>query len=411
MGDEKSYKVLFSEDGKTLLSLPEDYVGEYEIPYGVTCLNEKRNVFEKCNVLTAIRVPSTVKRLGLTSLADCKNLKSIVIDPDNPFYDSREDCNAIIATSTNILLLGCQNTIIPSGVKEISNLAFSGCTGLVSIRIPDSVRKIGSAAFYNCTGLSSVEIGNGVSEISDSAFENCTSLKSIEIPAHIIKKYAFNNCESLTSVKILKGAFSIEFAAFLSCTSLKKIRIPNSIEMIENSVFRDTGLTSIEIPASVKYIEGNFCDGTTSEKLTSIKVSERNKKYDSRNDSNAVIETATDILVAGCKTTKIPEGIKRIGSSAFCSCYGLKSIEIPASVVAIEKLSFYNCTRLKSIRCKAENPPYLFKESFDYVDKKIPIYIPKGSLERYKKSKWSEYFENFIEDKGNLLSFFKKLFK
>lgn len=360
MGDEKSYKVLFSEDGKTLLSLPEDYVGEYEIPYGVTCLNEKRNVFEKCNGLTAIRVPSTVKRLGLTSFADCKNLKSIVIDPDNPFYDSREDCNAIIATSTNTLLLGCQNTIIPSGVKEIS----------------------------------------------DSAFENCTSLKSIEIPALFIRKFAFYNCESLSSVKILKGAFSIGFAAFLSCTSLKKIRIPNSIEIIENSVFRDTGLTSIEIPASVKYIEGNFCDGTTSEKLTSIKVSKRNKKYDSRNDCNAVIETATDILVAGCKTTKIPEGIKRIGSSAFCSCYGLKSIEIPASVVAIEKLSFYNCTRLKSIRCKAESPPYLFKESFDYVDKKIPIYIPKGSLEKYKKSKWSEYFENFIEDNVTLLSFF-----
>ena len=318
MEDEKSYKVLFSEDGKTLLSLPEDYVGEYEIPYGVTCLNEKRNVFEKCNGLTAIRIPSTVKRLGLTSFGYCKNIKSIVIDPDNPFYDSREDCNAIIATSTNTLLLGCQNTIIPAGVKEISNLAFSGCTGLVSIRIPDSVRKIGTAAFYDCTGLSSVEIGNGVSEISDSAFENCTSLNS---------------------VKILKGAYSIGFAAFLSCTSLKKIKMPNSIEIIENSVFRDTGLTSIEIPASVKHIEGNFCDGTTSEKLTSIKVSERNKKCDSRNDCNAVIETATDILVAGCKTTKIPEGIKRIGSSAFCSCYGLKSIEIPASVVAIEKQS------------------------------------------------------------------------
>ena len=62
-------------------------------------------------------------------------------------YDSREDCNAIIETETNILLCGCKNTIIPNSVTSIGSSAFSGCTGLTSITIPNSVTSIGNDTF------------------------------------------------------------------------------------------------------------------------------------------------------------------------------------------------------------------------------------------------------------------------
>lgn len=79
------------------------------------------------------------------------SMQSIIVDKDNPIYDSRNDCNAIIESETNTLVCGCQNTIIPNGVEKIANSAFKGCVLLKSINIPDSVTSIGESAFYGCS--------------------------------------------------------------------------------------------------------------------------------------------------------------------------------------------------------------------------------------------------------------------
>ena len=42
------------------------------------------------------------------------------------------------------------SVIIPDGITEIGDWAFSYCTGLMSVIIPDSVTKIGNGAFSNC---------------------------------------------------------------------------------------------------------------------------------------------------------------------------------------------------------------------------------------------------------------------
>jgi hypothetical protein len=106
-------------------------------------------------------------------------LTSITVEEGNSKYDSRDNCNAIIETGTNKLLLGCKNTVIPNSVTSIGNYAFSNCTGLTSITIPNSVTSIGDAAFYFCTGLTSVIIGNDIKEIGWSAFEYCTNLTDV----------------------------------------------------------------------------------------------------------------------------------------------------------------------------------------------------------------------------------------
>ena len=82
--------------------------------------------------------------------------------------------------------------------------------------------------------------------------------------------------------------------------------------------------------------------------LSTIVVEQGNTVYDSRNNCNAIIETAKDRLVSGCKGTAIPDGIKTIGANAFSYCWDLASITIPSSVTTIENAAFYN-TAIASI--------------------------------------------------------------
>ena len=145
---------------------------------------------------------------------------------------------------------------------------------------------------------------------------------------------------------------SIGYVAFSGCTGLTSITIPASVTSLGSQVFYDcTGLTSISIPASVTSI-GTEAFSTCSG-LASIKVEAGNTAYDSRENCNAIIETASNALVTGCMNTTIPSSVTSIGSYAFRGCTGLASISIPASVTSIEDFAFYGCTSLASISIPA----------------------------------------------------------
>ena len=171
-----------------------------EIPSSVTSIG--RMAFLGCTSLTSVEIPSSVTSIGSDAFNKCTSLTSITVDPDNATYDSQDNCNAIIQTSDNTLIAGCQSTIIPSSVTSIGSDAFSFCTSLTSIEIPSSVTSIGNGAFYHCTSLTSIEIPSSVTRIYDYAFEGCTSLTSVEIPSSVtsIGGWAFEGCTSLPSV-------------------------------------------------------------------------------------------------------------------------------------------------------------------------------------------------------------------
>jgi hypothetical protein len=149
---------------------------------------------------------------------------SITVSPDNPNYDSREDCNAIIETESNALVCGCQNTTIPSSVTSIRN-AFVGCSGLTSIEIPSSVTRICAEAFYGCSGLTSIEIPSSIISIGGYAFAYCDGLTSIEISDSVtsIGEYAFAYCDSLTSIEIPDSVTNMRWCVFSGCSNLTTI--------------------------------------------------------------------------------------------------------------------------------------------------------------------------------------------
>ena len=260
--------------------------------------------FNGCTGLTSITIPNSVTSIGSNPFSYCSSLVTITVDSGNSVYDSRNNCNAIIETNYNQLIAGCQNTVIPSSVAYIGNFAFQGCSGLTSIVIPNTDISIGRSTFEGCSGLTSITIPNSVTSIENNAFKDCTGLTSITIP------------NAVTAIK---------YGAFQGCS----------------------GLTSITIPAAVSSIGNNPFDGCSG--LSSIIVSSGNSVYDSRNGCNAIIETSTNKLIAGCRNTVVPNTVTSIGSSAFSGCSSLASINIPNSVTYIGSSAFSGCSSLASI--------------------------------------------------------------
>ena len=321
------------------------------IPNSITSIGDF--AFCDCSSLTSIIIPNSVESIGSYAFggySDCSKLTSIIVEKGNSTYDSRENCNAIIETATNTLIYGCQNTIIPQSVTSIGENAFHNYFSLTSITIPSGVTSIGEKAFYHCSSLTSITLPNSVTSIGNHAFYKCRSLTCITLSNSVtsIGNSAFASCSSLTSVTIPNSVTSIGDNAFHHCSSLTSITIPNSVTSIGGGAFSDcSSLTSVTIPNSVTSIGVAAFSGCC--RITSMVVGNENTVYDSRNNCNAIIETVTNTLIAGCQNTTIPNNVTSIGNSAFDDCSSLTSITIPNSVTSIGYNAFSGCSSLTSV--------------------------------------------------------------
>jgi len=151
--------------------------------------------------LRSVTIGSSVAAIGEGVFSFC-SLARIVVDSCNTTFDSRDNCNAIIKTANNTLVVGGQNTIIPNTVTAIGVYAFDGCRDLTSIVIPNSVTSISGYAFQDCYNLTSVVIPNSVTSIYIYAFHNCYRLESLTIPHSVTRicLEAFGGCSSLKDV-------------------------------------------------------------------------------------------------------------------------------------------------------------------------------------------------------------------
>ena len=144
------------------------------IPNTVTEIGNQ--AFWNCSDLTSLSIPSTVTKIWGKATQSCNALETITVDSNNEYYDSRENCNAIIETATQTLIDGCKTSFIPNTVTKIGQGAFDGITGLTSITIPNSVTSIGDYAFYGCVGLTDlyVHAAMGVITLGSGVWGNMT---------------------------------------------------------------------------------------------------------------------------------------------------------------------------------------------------------------------------------------------
>ena len=321
--------------------------------------------FMGCKTMTSVIIPNSVTSIGYGAFYGCNSLTSIIIPnsvtsieygafSNTAWYDAQPD-GIIYAGKVLYEYKGEMpantSVIVKDGTTEIAGVAFKDYGNLTSITIPNSVTSIGEEAFYNTAwydaqpdGIiyagkvlykykgempanTSVIVKDGTTGIAGGAFSDCSSLASVTIGDSVtsIGNSAFRNCISLTSITIPNSVTSIGYFAFDGCSNLTSITIPNSVTSIGSSAFR--GCSSLE----------------------SIDVANENTTYDSRDNCNAIIETATNTLIAGCKNTIIPSSVISIGNYAFDGCISLTSITIPSSITSIGDYAFRNCRSLTSI--------------------------------------------------------------
>ena len=298
-------------DGKTVTSIGEwvfsgcTGLTSITIPDSVTSIGDY--AFWGCSGLTSINIPRNVSNIGYNPFIDCSNLESITVAENNEYYDSRNNCNAIISkqdildkyddvvvTKANTIITGCKNTVIPNSVTSIGCSAFDDCTGLTSVTIPKNVTSIGSWAFSGCTGLTSINIPKNVSEIGNNPFSACSNLESITVAENNEYYDSRNNCNAIILKQDILDKYDDDVATKANAlvTGCKNTVIPNSVTSIGDSAFSGCdGLTSITIPDSVTSIGWNAFKGCTG--LTGI---------------------------------TIPDGVTSIDYGAFEDCTGLKDV-------------------------------------------------------------------------------------
>lgn len=419
-----------------------------------------KGAFDMCTSLASVYIGSSVEQIAESPFGR-SGVTSVEVHPDNPFFDSREHCNAIIETATNTLTAACIETVIPNTVTAIGIGAFGRMDSLKSIVIPASVVTIGDRAFWWCTQLESVSILGPVETIGESAFDYnykltdinipstvksigqcafhvCTSLTSIHIPDGVtvitermldccynltdltigdhvtaIEDFALQECRVLANITLPPTLKSIGWDSFAGDKKLTSILLPDSLEFIGESAFYNCDLRSIVIPKSVTSIGTDVL--ASNRYLTKIVVEEGNPVYDSRDNCNAIIETATNRLIEGCKSTVVPSTVTTIGHHGFSGCFGLTSISLPESVTTLEHHAFYDCVylntvvlpqsvttvgqgafagcrRMKSMTCKAKIPPTTGDYPFSTEGLRGTLYVPRSAIERYRADeKWGEH--------------------
>ena len=258
------------------------YISKINIPEGIKEI--KDSAFIYCSLNGAINIPASVEHIGLSAFFPTVYIDSIVVHKDNPFYDSRQGCNAIIETATNTLIAGCKSTVIPYGVERIAKNALTCAEELRHITIPTTVKEIGEKAFAK-TKITEVDIPEGVTTLEEYTFQYCENMQRITLPQSLktiklaalshcgyselviphavtnIGDYAFDYCEYLETVTIGSGVRKIGNFAFDGCRKLKKVisHIPgDSLFNIDHDVFGNIGKECVlYVPKGSKEVYAN----------------------------------------------------------------------------------------------------------------------------------------------------------
>lgn len=230
-GKDSEVEIPQKINGMNVVSISEeafqfnDTIVDVVIPEGVTgigssafscCSNLKQvsfpdslekigfTAFYNCESLENIYIPENVNTIATEAFSGCSNIKKIQVAVNNKVFDSRNNCNAIINTSNDELIVGCMNTRLEYGLKRIGQCAFRNVTGLYEINVPSSVASIGESAFYGCINLHNISLSENLQKIGERAFGSCEGITSIELPDGLkeIGSYVFSFCGNLKSIYI-----------------------------------------------------------------------------------------------------------------------------------------------------------------------------------------------------------------
>ena len=266
--------------------------------------------------------------------------------------------------------------------------------------------------------------GYTVTRIGNSAFARNRKIKSVTLPKRVTKigKKAFILCDKLKEVKLSDNIHTIESEAFDSCYKLENITLPSKLKKIGSYAFFDCSIKDLYIP---QYLEKFDDSSFRNNSLDSIAVDGKNKKYDSRENCNALIERSTNTIVLGSNKTTVPSTVTAIGDYALSDSDKLKEITIPASVKTIGDYAFNHCDSLEKVIFSeglTDIGEYAFgvcgslkeikfpdsletigNRAFEYCKNLNSIYIPKNlkKTENLREKFWGNGLKSISVADGN----------
>ena len=151
-------------------------------------------------------------------------------------------------------------------------------------------------------------------------------------------------------------------------------------------------MEEIYIPASVTSISPSAFNGNC--RLRKVVVSDKNPVYDSREQCNAIIETATNTMVIGSVTAFFPRSVDKMSDEPFTG-YDRPSLVIPRQVKHIGQWAF-SCV-IDTVYCESPVPAEWHGPTTLFATRPV-IFVPKGSLDAYRQANgWSRYADSIRE--------------
>ena len=328
------------------------YLTSVVFPDKVTTI--KGRAFDKCDALSSIVFPASVTYIDKGAFVWCTGLTSIVVKEGNTKYDSRDNCNAVIETATNQLIIGISSSVIPNTVTSIGSQAFLA-SPMTSITIPSSVTTIEGGAFQD-SQLTSITIPKSVISLGWNIVRGCEQLTSIFVESGNPKYDSRDDCNAI-----------IETGSNTLISGCVTTIIPASVTSIGNEGFAKCTMKSITIPETVQAI-GDEAFGNCY-RLTSL---------------------------------IIPEGVKTIGCRAFRSCYGLKKVDLPSTLTSIGNDGFLDTNNLKTIISRISNP-FPIDESV-FSNKSATLFVPESSVDAYKATAAWNSFNTILSLESSLVN-------
>ena len=338
--------------------------------------------------LQSVYLGKNITSIGGCVFSYCPVLRSIQVDAENQKYDSRNNCNAIIETSSNKLMFGCAISVIPDSVTSIGDYAFSYCYGINSFNIPNNVTSIGNDAFSYCVYLNKITIPGSVLSIGEGAFDHCSSLTDITIEegVQIVNEYAFTECVELLSLTLPSTVTTLGKGAVYGCVKLTNINLPIGITVISEELFGNcSSLTNVTIPSNVTTIEDYAFKNSAISDLSIADTVTTLGAYVFEKCSNLTtivlpnsITTIGEGLFSECTSLKnvtFPNSLSMTTNRMFRNCSGLIEITIPNNITSLADYTFMNCSSLINVNLPSTITK-LGKDVFYQCTSLVDIVIP-----------------------------------
>ena len=328
------------------------------------------HAFFDCISLKSVNIPDKVVTIKFFAFYNCKELKEVTIGSsvesiEGEVFNYCDKLERIIVKATNPPVCGKNyafNTVdketcrlvVPRESADLYKTAFEW-KDFVNVETLAGMGKCGDNldwVLYDTGEL--VITGDGA--MYDYVYEDKRAkwdkelVKTVCIEGAVtnIGDHAFDECSNMTDIKMPNTITKIGSIAFSSCYALTDMSLPNTVTTLGSWAYSHCrSLTKVYIPKSLTDIGNLALIGC--ENVTSMEVEQGNPVFDSRDNCNAIIRSATNTLVAGCQTTVIPNTVTSIGRSAFYDCANLTNITIPTSVTTIEEAAFYRCRKLREV--------------------------------------------------------------